>query len=66
MKKIQKQCWQYILDEQEAKLVRECLLYCRHRLKNHKPYCGLGADLKEVERLLEEFGKDLINEKPTS
>ena len=46
--------YQYILDEDEAKLVRDCLLYCRHRLNRHK-YCGLKVDDKKVEQLVKEF-----------
>jgi len=57
MKKIKIQSYQYILDENEAKLVRECLGYCHHCFNTHPPHYELRqfVDDKKVEQLAREF-----------
>jgi len=43
---------EYVLEPEEARMIKTCLDYCSHRLRKHKE-CGIHetVDLKDVDKL---------------
>ncbi len=55
MKYQKKTILQFVLEPEDAKIIRQALIYVRHRINQH-PNCGARTiPLEEVDRLLNEF-----------
>jgi hypothetical protein len=56
MQTITKQIKEYVLSEDEARIVKECLVYCRHRLTEHNDSGIQGyVSVEKVNKIINEF-----------
>ena len=56
MKKQEKKMYEYVLEDQDIKVIKECLNYCFHRLTNHSHVGIFGiVGVKQINRLRKEL-----------
>lgn len=56
MKKQKVEKIEYTINEEEALTIKNCLMYCKHRIVMHDKYYK--PNLKTIEKLLKIFNKE--------